>query len=123
MQSWSTRSAVLRRLSGGMKVLFDQGTPAPLRSALAGHEVKTAFECGRETLENGVLLAAAETDGFDVFVTTDRNLRYQQNLSQRRIAIVILGTTNWPRMRPHAGLVAKALNGVAPGAFIEVSIP
>lgn len=103
--------------------MFDQGTPAPLRTALRGHDVRTAFECGWGALENGVLLSAAEADGFEVFVTTDQNLRYQQNLSQHRIAIVVLLSANWPRIRPHADLVLSAINGLAPGAFLEVSIP
>lgn len=106
-----------------MKVLFDQGTPAPLRAALVAHDVKTAFECGWDELENGALLSAAEADGFEVFVTTDQNLRYQQDLAQRRIAVIVLSTTNWPRIQPHTDLVARALDGVAPGAFVEVSIP
>jgi hypothetical protein len=62
-----------------MKVLFDQGTPAPLRHALVGHSVSTAYEMGWAKLENGDLLNAADAS-FDVFVTTDQNLRYQQNL-------------------------------------------
>lgn len=106
-----------------MKVLFDQGTPAPLRKALSAHEVKTAFECGWDELENGALLSAAEADGFEVLVTTDQNLRYQQNLGTRQITIVVVSTTNWPRIRPHAGLVRDALDGIAPGAFVEVTIP
>lgn len=60
-----------------MRVLFDQGTPAPLRLALTGHSVETAFELGWGTLQNGALIAAAESDGFDVFLTTDKNLKYQ----------------------------------------------
>jgi len=106
-----------------MKVLFDQGTPAPLRGGLPGCEIKTAYECGGQTLSNGNLLSAAEADGFEVLVTTDRNLRYQQNLAGRRLAIVVLSTTDWRRIRLHVQLVADVLNGVAPGAFIEVSIP
>ena len=106
-----------------MKVLFDQGTPAPLRSVLSRHDVKTAFECGWDRLENGALLAAAEASGFEMFVTTDQNLQYQQNLAQRRIAIVVLATANWPRLRPHTRLVVKALEAIAPGAFVEISIP
>jgi hypothetical protein len=106
-----------------MKVLFDQGAPAPLRKALSTHDVKTALECGWDQLENGALLAAAEADGFEAFVTTDQNLRYQQNIGQRRIAIVVINTTNWPRIQPHAQLVKDALDGIAPGALVEVSIP
>lgn len=106
-----------------MKVLFDQGTPSPLRLFLTEHNVSTAYECGWAALENGALLAAAEADGFEVFVTTDQNLRYQQNLSQRRIAVVVLSTTNWPRIQSHVHLVVDALSGLADGAFLEVSIP
>ena len=106
-----------------MKILFDQGTPVPLRKALRAHEVKTAFECGWDELANGALLSAAEAEGFQVFLTTDQNLRYQQNLSQRRISVIVLNTTNWPRIQPHTELVEKALDGIAPGAFVEVSIP
>lgn len=106
-----------------MKVLFDQGTPAPLRSVLTEHDVKTALECGWDQLENGALLSAAEAEGFEVFVTTDQNLRYQQNLAQRRIAVIVLSTTNWPRIRPHTDLVVRAIDGITSGAFVEVSIP
>lgn len=106
-----------------MKILFDQGTPAPLRKTLSAHNVKTAFECGWDEMENGALLSAAEADGFEVLVTTDQSLRYQQNLGQRRIAIVVITTANWPRIRPHADLVRDALDGIAPGGFVEVSIP
>jgi hypothetical protein len=106
-----------------MKVLFDQGTPSPLRSALHGHDVRTAFECGWAALENGALLSAAETDGFDVLVKTDQNLRYQQNLTQRRIAIVVLMSANWPRIRAHSHLVFDAINEASAGGFLEVSFP
>jgi predicted nuclease of predicted toxin-antitoxin system len=77
-----------------MKVLFDQGTPAPLRRALKGHVVSTAYEKSWGELDNGKLLAAAEVE-FDVLVTTDKNLQYQQALASRRLAILILPTTNW----------------------------
>ena len=80
-----------------MRVLFDQGKPAPLRRVLPLHIVETAFERGWSTLVNGELLSAAEAAGFDVLVTTDMNLRYQQDLASRRIAIVLLTSTSWPR--------------------------
>ena len=67
-----------------MRSLFDQGTPAPLRHALAGHVVETAYERGWSSLSNGALLAEAENALFDLFVTTDQQLRYQQNLAGRR---------------------------------------
>jgi hypothetical protein len=71
-----------------VRILFDQGTPAPLRSHLAPHQVSTAFELNWGQLKNGDLLSEAEKAGFDVLVTTDQNLKYQQNLSSRRIAVV-----------------------------------
>jgi predicted nuclease of predicted toxin-antitoxin system len=106
-----------------MYILFDQGTPAPLRTFLVGHRVATAHECGWGQLENGDLLSTAEAAGFEVLVTTDKNLRYQQNLSSRKIAVVVLGTTNWPRIRPAVQLVTEAVEKLAPGAFIELNIP
>ena len=75
-----------------MRILFDQGTPVPLRRSLAGHEVVTAYEAGWSTLQNGDLLAAAEGAGIDLVVTTDRNLQYQQNIRGRKLAIVATGT-------------------------------
>ncbi|HVT02710.1 MAG TPA: hypothetical protein VHL58_04960 [Thermoanaerobaculia bacterium] len=70
-----------------MRILFDQGTPAPLRDALTGHTVSTAYELGWAQLGNGDLLNAAEAS-FDALITTDRNLRHQQNPSGRRLAIL-----------------------------------
>ena len=64
-----------------MKILFDQGTPVPLRRHLTGHAVDTAFERGGSGLENGALLDAAEGDGYQLLITTDQNLKHQQNLS------------------------------------------
>jgi hypothetical protein len=74
-----------------MRVLFDQATPLPIRSHLKGHEIRTAAQEGWATLKNGEMLNAAERAGFDVLLTTDKNIRYQQNLSERKIAIVVLG--------------------------------
>ena len=76
-----------------MRVLFDQGTPVPLRQHLTGHQVETAFELGWSRLSNGELLAAAESR-FDVLVTTDRNLRHQQSLAGRKLAVLVLPTTS-----------------------------
>jgi hypothetical protein len=102
-------------------VLFDQGTPAPLRHALAAHVVETAYERGWSSLENGALLALAESAGFEVFVSTDKNLRYQQNLSTRTIAIVVLQTTSWPRIQQTLSRVVAAVTAARKGSYIEVS--
>ena len=106
-----------------MKILFDQGTPAPLRRMLVDHVVITAHELGWSRLKNGDLLQEAENAGFDAFLTTDQNLRYQQNLSGRRIAIVVIQTTRWPRVRPYSEKVLTALNAAVPGSYVEVAIP
>jgi hypothetical protein len=103
-----------------MRILFDQGTPAPLRRVLAGHAVSTAFEMGWAALGNGALVEAAEAS-FDVLVTTDRNLRYQQNLSGRRLAVLILPTTSWPKIRVHEAQIAAAVNALRPGEVIELN--
>ena len=103
-----------------MRILFDQGTPAPLRHALAGHSVETAYERGWSSLSNGNLLAAAESSSFDVFVTTDQNLRYQQSLAGRRLAILVLPTTRWPVIALHVTEVAAAVSAIQPGEFREL---
>ena len=106
-----------------MRILFDQGTPVPLRELLSSHEVETAFERGWSTLRNSDLLAAAEQEGFEVFVTTDKNLRNQQNLSGLRLAIVGLSSTSWPRIQKVAPTIKQAIDAALPGSFTEVEIP
>lgn len=83
--------------------------------------VTTAREMGWDQLRNGELLLAAE-GMFDVFITTDQNLKYQQNLSDRRLAIVVLTTTSWPRIKLSIQRVRTAVDAVVPGAFVEVEI-
>ncbi len=104
-----------------MKVLFDQGTPAPLRDALTGHSVTTVYEQGWDQLANGDLLRVAEA-AFDAFVTTDQNLRYQQNLTGRKLAILILPTTSWPKLRAHTAKVATAIAALRSGDYVELQI-
>jgi predicted nuclease of predicted toxin-antitoxin system len=106
-----------------MRVLFDRATPVPLRRRLKNHNIRTAAQQGWDRLRNGELLKAAEEDGFEVLVTTDKNMRYQQNLTSRRIAIVVLGQGNWPLIEPHTQRVAVAVNAATPGSFAEVDIP
>jgi predicted nuclease of predicted toxin-antitoxin system len=104
-----------------MKILFDQGTPAPLRHTLQEHTVTTAYELGWAALDNGELLAAAESV-FDALVTTDQNLRYQQSLAGRRLAILVLPTTNWPELRAHEAQIVAAINTLRPGEIVELKI-
>ena len=106
-----------------MRILFDQGTPVPLRDFLPQHEVSTAFERGWSTLRNGELLDAAEREDFSVLLTTDSNLKFQQNLIGRRIAIVALLSTSWPRIERATAAVVAAIAASTPGSYAEVEIP
>ena len=106
-----------------MLVLFDHSTPAPLRYALKAHTVVEAVERGWETLANGALLQEAEAAGFEVFITADKNIRYQQNLTRRRIAILVLENAQWPILRKHVGRVVAAVNAATPGSYTEVQVP
>ena len=103
-----------------MQILSVHGTPAPLRRQLAGHEIATAYEMGGAKLGNGDLLAAAEKS-YDAFITTDQNLRYQQNLAGRRLAILVLPTTSWPKIQKHMDRIIENVNALKPGDFIELS--
>ncbi len=105
-----------------MKILFDQGSPVPLRRHLIGHEVQTAYERGWSDLSNGDLLKAAEDAGFQVFVTTDQNLVYQHALRGRQIAIVVLLSTSWPRISLRVDEIARIVNAMGPGGYAEVPI-
>lgn len=106
-----------------MKIVFDQGTPAPLRRHLTGHSVATLAELGWSTLKNGELLAAAESAGFNLLVSTDQSLKHQQNLGGRSLAILVLLTTNWPRIQRNVHLVVDAVNAIGPGGYAEVAFP
>lgn len=103
-----------------MKILFDQGTPVPLRNAFQSHEVKTVFEMGWSEMENGTLLRSAE-GAFAVFITTDQQLRYQQNLAGRKLAILVLGTTSWPKMKKFLQEIVTAVEEITEGEYREIS--
>ena len=105
-----------------MRILFDQGTPVPLRRYLTEHSVTTAYEEGWSNLSNGDLLKSAEDKGYQIFVTTDRNLRYQQNLSDRQMAIVVLLSTSWPKIRTQTDKVCDVINEIKLGDYVEISI-
>lgn len=104
-----------------MRILFDQGTPQPLRRELRGHVVDTVYEQGWSTLNNGDLLATAERESYDLFITTDQNLRYQQNLTGRRLAILVLRTTSWPTMRQHIARIQSTVDAMSEGSYVEIS--
>jgi hypothetical protein len=102
-----------------VRILFDQGVPAPLRDHLPGHDIRTAYELGWSTLRNGELLARAEAQ-FDVLMTTDRNLKSQQNLSGLQIAILVLPTTSWPRLQLRLADIAAAVGSLKPAEYREL---
>ena len=106
-----------------MRILFDQGTPEPLIPFLQGHTITKAKDAGWDRLVNGELLKAAETAGFDVPVTTDKNMVSQQNLKTRSIAIVVLGNSQWRIVQRYVRKIAASVNAAIPGSYAEVDIP
>lgn len=106
-----------------MRVLLDHGTPAPLISFLQDHDVEKAKDLGWDTLTNGELLNAAEKAGFEVLLTTDKNIRHQQNLLLRHIALVVLANPRWPVVQLYVDRVVHAVNTATPGSYTEVDIP
>ena len=103
-----------------MRILFDQGTPRPLRNFLTEHQVRTPSQLGWSELENGDLLAAAE-GAFDLFITTDKNLRYQQNLRGRKLIILVLPLPDWNVVRLHTDKILATVTSAKPGEYIEIT--
>lgn len=106
-----------------MRILFDHGTPAPLIPFLAGHTVTKTKDAGWDRLANGELLKAAEEAGFDLLLTTDKNMVKQQNLTARAIAIVVLGNSQWRIVQRYVRRIAATINSAAPGSYCEIEIP
>ena len=109
-----------------MRILFDNNVPVGVRHFLPRHEVRTVVEMNwPPQLENGKLLVAAESAAFDVLVTSDQNIRYQQNLAGRRLALAVLGSNIWPIARGHAAAITAAVDRATPGSyrFIELPVP
>ncbi len=104
-----------------MHVLFDQGTPVPLRNYFGAHKVVTAAEMGWSRLSNGELLDAAEKE-FDVLITTDQALRTQQNLSGRNLAVLILPFASWPRLKPNAQTIVSHVTALRAGEYAELHL-
>ena len=105
-----------------MKILFDTNTPAALAHFLKGHTVIRAAQKGWARLTNGVLLDVAENAGFDVLLTCDQSIQYQQNFTDRNIAVVILSSNHWPSMRPLAAKIATAVDFVQRSSIIRLDL-
>ncbi len=109
-----------------MRIVFDKNVPVGVRRFLSKHDVRTFVEMQwHPQLENGDILDAAETAGFDVLVTSDQNIRYQQNLTGRKLALVVLGSNIWPVVRQHEATIAAKVDAATAGSygFIEMPLP
>ena len=106
-----------------MKLLFDDGATKPIAAALDEHEVSLDRQIGWHEPENGELIQRAEDAGYQVLLSTDKNNRYKQNLSSRKISLVILGNTRWPLVKLQLDAVVRAIQASVPGSYIEVPIP
>jgi hypothetical protein len=105
-----------------VRILFDQGTPVPLRRALTLHRIATVFELGWSTLSNGELLAAAEPE-FELLITTDRNIKHQQRLSGKGLSILVLPTTSWRRIEQRIPEIQREVASIKPGEYRELEWP
>lgn len=106
-----------------MRILFDNSTPRGLTRFLIGHTIEEARAHGWEELANGALIEAAEQTGFDLMVTTDKNIRYQQNLEGRKLALIVLGHSQWPMVKMVTARIVTAVNAAVSGSYLEVEIP
>jgi hypothetical protein len=109
-----------------LRILFDKNVPVGVRRFLTRHEVRTVVELNwPPQLENGELLKAAEEDAYDVLITSDQNIRYQQNLTGRRLALVVLGSNIWPIVRTYEANIAGAVEAAPLGShqFVEMPLP
>jgi len=106
-----------------VKILFDHGTPRSIARSLVGHQVTRAAQLGWHELGNGVLIQRAEEAGYDLLLSTGQNIRYQQKLSHRKIAIVVLTDQQWPNVRLHLERIVAAVSTAVPGSYVEVDIP
>ncbi len=106
-----------------MRILFDHNVPRQLRNHLSGHEIDTAGDRGWAGLGNGALLDRAEEAGYEVVITADKNMQYQQNMGRWDLVLIVLGANRWPLIEPRIEDVRAALGGIQPGELREVPIP
>ncbi len=104
-----------------MKILIDECVPRPIIKFLVGHIAKTAQEVGWGVYNNGQLLRLAENE-YDLFITADQNIRYQQNLTDRKIAILVLSTNHWETIRLNSDNILAAVEAIAPAGFVELPL-
>ena len=105
-----------------MKILLDECVPWPMHRLLTSHECSTAQQHGWSGIKNGSLLQLAEKE-FDLFITSDQNVRYQQNLAGRRIAILEFSTNKLRRIEAAAALIQSAIASIRPSEFRRLEIP
>ena len=103
-----------------MRILFDEGVPRQLRQLLRPHMVLTSDATGWKGLKNGALLDAAEKHDFDILITNEKNLQYQQSLKKRRIAIIVLDRSKWPDVKLTVAKILDAINDAKPGSYTIV---
>jgi hypothetical protein len=108
-----------------IRVLFDKNVPYPRKRYLTGYRMKTAEEEGWGQISNGELISRAEQAAYEILIACDQNVRYRQNLTHRKIAMVVLGSNIWPSVRQKVGEIASAFTRVSPGSFefIEIAPP
>jgi hypothetical protein len=108
-----------------LRVLFDKNVPYGTRHFLNDHQVETVDDHGWARISNGELLKTAEAAGFEVVITADQNIVYQQTLEGRKISLVVLGSNIWPIVRSHEAVIREQVNAALPGSyeFIEMPLP
>jgi hypothetical protein len=106
-----------------LRILLDENLPTALSHLIVGHHVTAAFEMGWAGISNGDLIAAAEVEGFEVLITADQNIRYQQNLIGRRLILIVLSTNIWPIIRANPAPILAAVEQVRPGDYVTVTLP
>jgi hypothetical protein len=105
------------------RVLLDEGVPIGVRGLVAGFAVDSAAELGWAGLANGDLIEAAEQAGYDVMITADQNISYQQNMTGRRLALIVLMTNHWDTIRDNAEGILPAVEAATAGSYATINFP
>jgi hypothetical protein len=105
-----------------LRIILDENLPTALKPLMPGHEVRSVRDLGWLAIGNGRLLAMAEAAGFEVMITGDKNMRYQQNLAGRRIAMIVLSSSQWQTVRAGIDRIVAALDQAIPASYHEVEL-